>query len=308
MFGPVSGGNVLSTDIGRDDITDQPVIAYTRWMSATDSDLWAWLFDDDSFGALTRNAMYSDLSDQWSATQCSLAFVGGGAGKWVLAYTREFASGLSAIAMHCHDSGDTSLNLSVSTINAPGGFRYRNVDVGGSAGPSILGDAALAVFERDPVTSFDNTQVYASLIDPVSCSHSTPFALAPSFVSDQEAPAVNQIAASRADGWFVVWQEYRNGLPTDWDVFGRRVDGNGNVSASAYQFADPVPSHNQQPKVEGRSGAYMVTVARWTPPAVFTKDPSRAGDRIDFEQVDWPSASGSPTPGRAARRAPAAAT
>lgn len=287
-------GTVLDVEIGRDDIANDVMIAYTRYVSATDEDLWVWLFDDDDATVANRYEAFTDITTSWGSYSPSIAFAGGAADSWVVAFNRlrVSVSGTNGIRYHIHASGDTTASTSYSTISRPAGSSHGIVDVGGvtsfATSPSVF-----LVYERDDTGS--NTDVFGTLIDIETNTRSPEVLIDSSPVGTsytRARPNINQVASSGTDGWVVAYQEYwddRPGGVDDWDINLRRIDGTGTPIGATVSTPNATPDdiHKLTPVVEGAGGRYAIAITVFAE-SPMTRTTTTLGTDIFNQTILWP--------------------
>jgi hypothetical protein len=304
-------GQVETIDIGRDDdaFTNNVLITYTRSVSATDSDLWARLGNDD-FANTYGNLVFSDITTSWVTDQTSCAYVGGPE-RWAIVFRRHFTNSptiTSRLRSHVFDSGDTTLQTNVAGLNPPAGQNDWRPDTGGVKNFSN-GDKAMVVFQREDNNgtggAFANTalsSVYGCVIDTttVNGTFGVPFEIKPSGSHDSERPSVNQVSiGGSAYSWVCVYQRILNGVSgDDWDLLGARISEDGTVSGGSWasDLANVSPSQHQLGAVvEGIGNRYAVVFTTVDVASVNYKTALITGKQVQIERFDWIDGAVSPT-------------
>lgn len=304
-------GKVTSIDIARDDeaVSNNVMIAYTRSVSATDSDLWVRLGNED-FSGHYSNLVFSDITSSWVTDQTSCAFVGG-ANRWAVVFRRYFRNAtirVSRLRCHVHNSGDTSLQSNVAALNAPSGRNDWRPDIGGVQS-FASGNNAMIVFQREDnggnggnFVNSSRSSVHGCLFDATAPNGSfgSAFAIKPSAGHDNERPSINQVAEGGSSfSWICVYQRFIDGATNeDWDLLGARIAQNGAVASGAWSsdLANVSPKQHQLgPIVEGTLGRYAVTFATVDVPSVNFKTGLIAGKQVQLERFDWDHAATSPS-------------
>ncbi|MBK8978412.1 MAG: hypothetical protein IPM29_21130 [Planctomycetes bacterium] len=289
-------GEVQQVATHRDDIADDVLIAYTRAASATDTDMWIYLFTDDTASFGVRNQVWTDITTTWGNVSPAIAFGGGAADSYIVAFIRTNVGGpgVNGARYHVRASGDTALNSTFSSISRPAGTSHGDViDVGGVLSFDTS-STVFVVFERDDPGS--NREVWGRPIDLNGNVQGADVLLdtaAGGTNYTRRRPNINQVAINAADGWVVGWQEYWNsrGVPDDWDINLRRIDGTGTPTGGLAFPNNSVPDsvHKMTPIVTGAGGHYAVGMATWADPALAATT-TDVGTDIFCETFDWPAA------------------
>jgi hypothetical protein len=287
-------GRVRQLATGRDDILNQTLLAYTRAVSALDSDMWIYLFTDDSGTFAARNLVFSDINTGWGNLSPAIAFAGGAADSWICVFLRENVGGpgVNGARYHVHASGDIVANATFSSISRPAGSSQGDtIDVGGVQGLSS-DSSVFVVFERDDVGS--GREIFGRPINLAGNVQGTD-----RIIDTQPAgldyvrrrPTINQVATSAADGWIVAWQEHwtTRGSPDDWDINIRRVDGTGTPVGGLGFPNNSVPdsTHKMTPHIAGADGRYALVMSTWAE-SPLTATASDLGTDIYCETFDFP--------------------
>jgi hypothetical protein len=287
-------GAVTATAVGRDDVNNQPAIAYTRNASATDSDLWCFLFDTDNALRSERHQIFTDITTSWGDESPNLATVGGTPASWILAFVRPFPGASRGPRLHAHVLADTTLQTTFVAVSRPAGTKVQTMDVGGRNAFDASNVCCL-VYDRNLDTNADNLAVFGITYSP-SAGFGTEAALSQSSLPQTDYtnafPKLNQVAdQTGADGWMVVWQSYwdTRGAPDDYDVVGRRVDETCVPAAGLWVGLRSTPdvAHKLGADVAGQSGRYLVTYAEWTE-SPLSKTTSLLGGQIFADRLEWP--------------------
>ncbi|MCP5043550.1 MAG: hypothetical protein GY944_21185 [bacterium] len=303
----LANGDALEVDVGRDDLANQPMVAYTRQASATDEDLWVWLFDTDAAAFTGRHEIFRDVTSSWGNASPSIAMGGGAADDWIIAFIRMRVGGggtQNGARYHLHASGDTTANTSVSAISRPSGSSHGPaIDVGGVQS-FALSSSVFVVYER--TDSRSNTDVFGKPIDLNGNAQGTEI-LIDQGSGTREGPAgtkltrrwpnINQIATggSTADGWVVAFQEFWDARPgggDDWDVNLRRISATGTLvgSASFPSNSTPDDTHKLSPVLEGAGGRFSLGMTTWQE-LLMTKTSSTLGGRVMNQVFNWAASS-----------------
>jgi hypothetical protein len=281
-----SATGLLQTEICRDDRANQLLIAYARKASATDSDLFIELFDDE-FNPVA--IAFTDVNSNWSNPNTSIAFVGG-PDRFVTVVERKFGSGLSNLRVNVRDSGSTALDNSLLFLGAPAGESHSHPDAGGIASGQT-GDNAFVVFQQLPAGGSKH-EVLGFVVNAATRTLGAPTVMAGfghGGVIDRRFPAINQESAGLNDGWLVAYQEQAQNANDDIDVLYVRVAAAGNLAStirvqSAFSSAD---AHKMGPKVGGRNGKYMVAFAIDESAGRPQSPVQPIGTAMVFESVRW---------------------
>lgn len=283
-----TAAGLVQTEICRDDRANQLLIAYSRKASATDSDLFVELFDDD-FNQVAL--AFTDVTSTWSNPNTAIAFVGG-PDRFVTVVERLFNNGTSGLRVNVRDSGSTALDNSLLFLDRASGESHARPDVGGIASGQS-GDNAFVVFQQLPAGG-SRHEVLGFVVDAANRTLGTPTLMAGfghGGVLDRRLPAINQESGGSNDGWLVAYQEQSSAANDDIDVFYVRVGADGNLVStirvqSAFSGTD---AHKMGAKVGGRDGKYMVAFAidesRNRAPAPIEP----LGTAMVFECVRWNS-------------------
>jgi hypothetical protein len=261
-----SSGYPIDVEIARDDESNELLIAYSRWIG-NDVDGYVLLFDDDYSNP---TLIYSDVTSSWKAKDIKAGFVGG-ADHWLMAYTRQFSSTVSAIRYRNHPKGLRQSSTTVSFLSMPGGLDAYAPDLGGTAAFST-GSEGLVVFSAGDLLSegiSDDTEAYGVLIDASTLTAGTPFFLDASGGSttggrnrEREYPCVIPESGGGTDAWIVGWQEFDDNIGNDdWDIYVSRVSSAGQPTAARALGQSQQGRHSLAPKLAGRDGRYMVGFA-----------------------------------------------
>jgi hypothetical protein len=288
-------GRVEQLATGRDDLANQTLLAYTRAASATDTDMWIYLFTDDSGTFAARNLVFSDVTTSWGTISPAIAFGGGNADSYICAFIRANVGGpgVNGARYHLRASGDVAPSTAFSSISRPGGSSHGDViDVGGVP-PFGADSTVFVVFERDdpgshrevwgrPIDLDGNVQGTDRLLDSA--------AVGTSFT--RRRPNINQVSGGAADGWVVAWQEYwdARGTPDDWDINIRRIDGAGTPVGGLGVPSNSTPDtlHKLAPRIDGARGRYGLVMTTWAE-SPLTATTSDLGTDVFCETFDWPA-------------------
>lgn len=300
---------VRSLDLGRDDkaTSYNIMVTYTRAISATDSDLWVRLRDEDF---VQSSLVYSDITSNWSTDQTSCAFVGG-TDRWAVVMRRYFMNSAihtSRLRCHMHDSGNIAFETNVGALNPTIGLNDWRADTGGVQAYAT-GDDAFVVFQREDNSATGNhfsnavySKVYGCHLDTTTANGTfgAPFEIKPTNIHDCERPSVNQMARGGANfSWVCVSQRFVEGqINEDWDLSGSRISNTGTIANgnwSSDMAAVSPKQHQLGPKVEGAYGRYAVVFATVDVASVNLKTSLITGKQLRIERFDWDHALSSPT-------------
>lgn len=298
-------GAVTATAVGRDDDHNQPCIAYIRDVSATDSDLYVWLFDNDTALRSERHQIFVDQTASWGDASVNVATVGGAVGdeRWVIAFVRIFSATSRGARMHPHVLDDLTSNTTVLAVpQGAASVKVNSIDVGGR-NAFDSSDVCMLVYDRNQTNNSDNIAVFGRTWSTTG-GFGAEVALSqsgwPVASYTNMWPKINQVTDQTGnDGWFVVWQAYWETRPTpdEWDVVGRRVDETGAIVGGTWVSSRSIPdtAHQLAPDVAGQSGKYAVTYAEWTE-SPLTRTTSTIGGEIYCDRVNWPVTGSNTTP------------
>jgi hypothetical protein len=285
-------GETRRPNIARDDGNNQLMAVYTRFSSLTDMDAWARLRGDDFAHVALA---YTDITDSWSTSRASVAFVTGSS-KWVVALQRNALLTGASLVVYVHDDGNTTQNSgSTMFLAKPANAFDQRPSVGGSATIAI-GGLALLVFQRDlGASSTPASRVHGVTIDPLNLTFGTVRDLHTngSITSfDAEYPSVTANAAT-GGSWIVVWQEYNDANANDdWDIIAQRVRGNGTLAGDAVLGrSSAFDRHKLLPVVDGRAGRYLLAYMMHDK---VSKAYDLVGDEITLQRFDWGEADAAP--------------
>ena len=299
----VAGSDVQEPEIGRDDYAtiNNLMFAYSRLASASDYDGYVRVTNNDYSNT---TMIFSDLTTSWSTRNNQVAFVGGSARKWLVAFQRDFTSS-SGIRFIVSPSGSNAVIPSATyySPSVPSGYQTaRNPDVGGLYSYASSGSSALLICQCDATTTnanTANTEVFARLID---LSGSTPVSNTPFIVSasasgtrfDREFPSCTQVKLTGSASWIVAWQQFDNTLTNDdWDIKISRITASGAVAGESFLAQASASDHAVTPRVEGNNGRYMGTYA--TVLNTNTKYSGTTGSALECQRFDWSESASAPT-------------
>ncbi|MCC7066768.1 MAG: hypothetical protein IT456_28495 [Planctomycetes bacterium] len=291
----VVGSEVTSVDLVHETISasDQLWVAYSRAVSATDSDLYV---RRGEASGLNHYLVYQDVTANWSSFEASITYVRG-ADCVVAAFTREFANGDRSVRFHRHDRPDTSSSTSYVAVTTPVGAHLGRPAIGGSR-VSNAGTQALLVMQRDntPGAFYDTTssKVYASVLDLSGTGSAGPvFTIGDQVGSEFEHPAVNRLHTD-ANGpayWLVACQaanSFVGSTNTTWDVQVRRVGSDGSVSAPmTIANGDTDQRHEFSPRIAGGRGRYVVAMVASTVGQQPVRPGGQNGHSVRTRIVHW---------------------
>ncbi|MEM7200581.1 MAG: hypothetical protein AAF628_09970 [Planctomycetota bacterium] len=276
--------------VGRDDLNNEIMVAYTRATSATDWDLYVRVYEDD-FTFL--GSPYSDITAGWSTRSASTAFVRE-ANRWALAFHRDFVSS-SGVRIYFQQGG--------LPIPGTGQLTFLSTVIGQyDRFPSIAGetrtqtaDAAYVVFQRDiDARDTANSRVLGATVQAGTASIGLPTNLHTSSIPsyDAEWPQITQ-DAYLGSSWVAVWQEFNYANPNDdWDIIAQRIEQDGTLAGTAALGPDgDATRHKLHPVVAGSNDFFMVSFTMRP-----NLDPSSAstGNEIAVQRFDWSETSASP--------------
>ena len=291
----VVGSEVTSMDLVHEvwSATEQLWVAYSRAVSATDSDLYVRRGEPNG---LNHYLVYQDVSASWSTFEASIAYVRG-ADCVVAAFTREFANGDRSVRFHRHDRADTSLSTSFVAITTPLGAHFWRPAIGGTRF-TTAGPHALLVMQRDntPGAFYDTTssKVYASVLDLSGSGSAGPvFALGDQVGMEFEHPAVNRhhTDSNGAAYWLVACQAanyFVGSTNLTWDVQVRRVGSDGSVSAPlTIADGNTDQRHEFSPRIAGGRGRYVVAMVASTVGQQPLRPGGQNGHSVRTRVVHW---------------------
>jgi hypothetical protein len=272
-------------------------VASSYPISGTDSDVRC---NSRNLPVGERAPLFADISTE-DSRRVSCAYVAG-TDRWVLAWDAEDGFGTRRIRAHVHAVTDLNLRSNTTSfINLSGVHDWRP-DVGGTIGGS--GPHAYVVFQRETTNGTfgetANSEVVGARLDTSTTNGTwnSRVTIAGGGSIDAERPAVNQQAEGGSNGlWFVVHQEFNNGITNDdWDLVGRRIDAAGSLQSGIWLSdlaGGATVLHQVGGKVAGSSGRYAVTFA--TVEASVGKTSSVRGRDVWIEVFDWNAGSSSPS-------------
>jgi hypothetical protein len=293
--GIVVGSEVTAMDLVHESLSiiDQLWVAYSRAVSATDSDLFV---RRGEASGLNHFLVYQDVTASWSTFETAIAYVRG-ADSVVAAFTREFANGNRSVRFHRHDRADASLSTSFVAISTPQGAHFWRPAIGGSR-VTNAGNHALLVMQRDNTAGafFDttNSKVYASVLDLSGTGSAGPvFVIGDQVGMEFEHPAVNRYHTD-VNGpayWLVACQAanfFIGSTNTTWDVQVRRVGSDGSVSAPM-TISDGSTSqrHEFAPRIAGGRGRYVVAMVATTELQQPVRPGGQNGHSVRAKVVHW---------------------
>lgn len=261
--------------------------AFVRYASAVDGDVWMHRWEAD--GTL-GNAVYSDVTNNWSTRGPSVAFVEA-ADRVVVTFDRFFPfSAQRFLRMHRHYRADLNLSTAWDAI-ATGGPAWRS-DVGGT-NHAGAGSDALVVWQQEPGSIFVpsiNSDLFGCYVNMFSGAATAPFPLSADPQLDEERPTVNQVAAdSTQPSWCAAYQASPNSTTTgdlQWNVAARRVDSTGLVTPPTYVALTP-GEHHMAPRIEGTFDRYLVAFTKSTTIEQPGLPTGSNGHEIHTVRLDW---------------------
>jgi hypothetical protein len=300
-------GEVEGVDIARDDSATSlnVMFAFARRASATDSDLWLRLTNDNMSGAAL---VFSDITTNWDTDQPSCCFVGGVV-RFAAAFRRFFPTATpttSQIRCKLHDSGSATLTTNVGFLIPASGINHWRPDIGGVES-FATGNNAYVVFQQEDNgagNGFSNTnlsKVYGVLLDANTASGTflPPVELSPGIFTDSERPSITKNAAGgTAFSWVCVFQRIASSstaLP--WDVIGKKIAQNGTIASGSFlsDYSGTPLTHQLGPVVEGNNGRYAVAFAAVDQASVPFATTLITGKQVVVERFDWPQTASAPT-------------
>ncbi|HEX5051573.1 MAG TPA: hypothetical protein VFZ65_07375 [Planctomycetota bacterium] len=230
------------------------VVAFTRVASLLDTDVMAFVCDDD-FGDVI--SVFADLDANTASDDADVAFVGG-ANTWVLVLARS-VSAYTGCRYHLHPGGSTTMGNTLTAFTTPGSSRETRPRVGGSR-RQAGGTNAVLVRQRDPASIAGNTAsstVWASVLDLVLGTETVPVQVAGGTFLDAENPAVSK--DSGGGSWAIAWQTWSRLFASEWQVKARRISQQGALSAGNLSTdRDTAGKHQISPRVDGSAGRYLL--------------------------------------------------
>lgn len=266
----------------------------TRWVSASDADLWCRRFDDDGTGGVV---VFADLNTSWSTSETSLG-QHRYAGCVVLAFTREFANGTRKLRFHKHLRSDLTLQANVVAVDTGSAQAWRP-DVASDLHTTAVRDLPI-VFQQEGGTTFYNSTtsgIYGVVItlggSASNGTAGTPFVIDDGVFEDAERPNVGKVMDGGPQEWTVAYQVIgNNGLfspHVDWDVELRRFDRFGNVSAATV-IGLANGEHEMAPRVAGFNAEQLLAFTCANPAVVGARPAAENGMRIITQRFDWDGA------------------
>lgn len=274
--------------VARDDVQTSRNLGFAleRRFAAGDSDLYFVLANDTLQGAALA---YSHVGTA-NAQRPALGFVAA-ANRWVLAWDSFDYGNLAARSVYLlHDGGATTPSNALHWVPGAAGRPQHHVALGGNAWSVTQDPLALFAWTAEPAGSNGNTgssEVWAARLDVATNTAGTPFRLAGGgtlFALDTESPAVS---VDRGLGsWLVVWQQLDAVTNGRWRVQGRRVGASGSPSSGILLTdRNALDEHQLAPKVDGRSGRWLVSFQTRAPGVALPTD--GLGTQIRAQRFDW---------------------
>ena len=262
VFWSEGGVQLEGIDLVRDDYHDDLWLAMSRWVSASDADLWLRRADDDGGNAAD---LFTDLSASWSTTQPSLG-QHLATGKFLLAFSRRFVTGAQKLRFHLHHRNDAVLQTHVANLgdNAVNAWRP---DVATDLNTSAA--AVLAVVWQSegngfPLVDLPDSRVFGAAVDLTGTGTAgTPFVIAQDPAFDHERPQIGKMIGT-SQHLAVVYQQIDSGLvpggaqPT-WGAALRSVTAAGAVGAVTMVNDQVVGFHRMAPRLAGFDQTQIVS-------------------------------------------------
>lgn len=271
--------------VGRDDLANELMFAYSRAFSAGDFDLFVHLTDDDFSNS---TLVFSDSSAARSTRRSSVDFVRGPS-RWVCAYGIENVTH-HIVRLYFHDGADR-VYASGSILDVPLDFANHAADPSFGGCRTVGSDFGYLAFRREANAASTNnadSEVIGVLVDARHRTLGTRRNLHTAGTAnyDAEYPSVSPQASS-VDGWVVAWQEYNyDNANDDWDILAQRVAADGSlVGADLLGNQASSGSHKLRPVVAGSAGRYLVA---FTTRPNAGKNGLGSGGEIRSQRFDWP--------------------
>ncbi len=296
-----STASYFDTDIGFDRDNNEYLLVYSRWVSGSDYDLFAWIHHRSFL--TPGSVVFADVTSSWSSSEGCVASVDQPR-KYVFALTRDFGVSGAAIRYRVHQGGDRTLHTTVNFIDPPSGITDHHPDVGGSLWARGF-SRAMIVLQRTnlPIVTGQTSQVMAVPIDTATTlpTQSPEFAVqpipgAPFTFPITARPAINKVGSfSRTGGtWVVAMQQTYLGsiAPQRWAIAARQIHSDGTQSPNAWQLpaTSGTPEHTMGPKIAGfgNRGAYGHYGVVYTATPDSGALPGQPwGRRVMFARFDW---------------------
>ncbi|MCA8952492.1 MAG: hypothetical protein KDE27_23475 [Planctomycetes bacterium] len=306
----ISTGNAYGqSEIGRDDeaATVNVMMAYVRWASISDGDVYARLMNDDFSASVT---VFTDITANWSTDNACCAFVGG-VNRWVVGMARGFATTpiTRRIRAHVHRAADPTLLTNIAALAVTANVNDWHVDVGG-VDSFHGGDKAIFVFQCNDDgagANINNSRgfVRGAIFDPSNGAQGTfgqPFDIVRNPNQQNLRPRVNQAATGSGSwSWICATWSYDYSISgDDADVIAKRIDNTGAVATGTWRSAlgSQNTHHQISPVVEGSGGRYLIAFAT-APLAMYPNYLfGVTGTAIRTERFDWAEGAAAPSAGK----------
>jgi hypothetical protein len=289
VFWSEGGVQLDSIDLLRDDSLNKLWLAMSRWVSASDADLWLRRADDDGGNATT---LFTDLTNSWSSTEPSLGqhF---GSGMVLLAYTRRTFTGTQRLRAHVHDRTDATFaantfGIGDNTLNAWRPDVANNMTAGASS--------LLVVWQSEgtgfPHVDLDDSRIHGAAVSLAGTGAAgAPFVIAADPAVDHERPQVGTINTTNL-AWPVVYQQIDSGLAPsagfpDWCIALRRVDATGVAGAVTFVNGTSPGVHRMGPRLAGRDSPQAVCWTSATPALAGPRPTDVVGSDVRCRIYQW---------------------
>ncbi|MCA8952587.1 MAG: hypothetical protein KDE27_23950 [Planctomycetes bacterium] len=287
----VSGDAIGATDTVRDTFGVAGNIwrVATRWVSATDTDLFASRFDDDG-----SNPVYTfiDQTSSWSTLDPSLG-VHRNADCVLLVFARQFASGTRKLRFHKHLRSDFTQQSAYGSVSTGSSQAWRP-DVAQDINPFGV-ESLLVVFQQENGATFYETptsEVWGVAIDLTSINGvaGAPFVIGDGTFEDYERPQVGSVRVGGAQVWTVAYQVIGNNpmfsTHDDWDIELCRADRSGNVGP-ATTIGRGNANHDMAPRLAGFNDAQLLAYTRAMTSVVGPRPTEPFGTSLLAERRNW---------------------
>lgn len=300
VFWSEGGVQLEGLDLVREDALDDLWLAMSRWVSASDADLWLRRANDDGSNAID---LFTDLSASWSTTQPSLG-LHFASDKTLLAFSRRFITGAQKLRFHVHDRNDAVLQTHVANVGDNTLNAWRP-DVATSLSPGAP-NALTMVWQSEgpgfPLVDLPDSRVFGSTIDLTGTGTAgAPFVIAADPALDHERPQIGKVVGTN-QAYAVVYQQIDSGLvpggaqPT-WGAALRRVTAAGTLSAVTMVNGQLAGFHRMAPRL---AGIDEVQVVCWNSASVGLAGPHPTdvvGAEINCRRHAWDGVAFAPTHG-----------
>jgi hypothetical protein len=283
----VIGQTVATCDVGQqgETTTRNVMFAYSRIVSASDRDVFAYLCDPDYSN---RVLVMSQVSSTFVDDHVSVAYVAG-ADRWIVGYVR----GGGILRTYFNGRTVFTLNGGITSDWTFPFFVLRGLDMGGTYSGST-GLYGICAYWVDPTDGRPSQAGFLRINAGAQVIEAGAGLGAPPFENwDREQPSVNQVAGNtlgNSDGWAIVYQE-RNVLSStdDWDLLGVRTNMQATAPTTPVTLVSYITRHVTAPKVSGVSGYYTLTYQASVDMNTAT------GAALHGRRMVWPQGQASPS-------------